>query len=139
MALTARQTAFYNDTVDVYSRPAPATRGAGSLWIGDLSYSTAAAQTAVPCMWQSEPENNRYVPPAGRAEMDILFTLDRFFFEASVSIEDGDALKVTTSGHPENGRWFQVMGKGRARINRGLRRGNYQMVYAKRVDERPQA
>lgn len=139
MALTARQTSFYKDTVDIYERPTPAARGSGSLWLGDLTYSTAAAQTAVPCMWQSEPENNRYVPPTGRAEMDILFTLDRFFFEASVSIEDGDAIKVTTAGHPESGRFFQVMGKGRTRTSRGVRRGNYQMVYAKRVDARPQA
>ena len=133
MALTPRQTAFYTDRVDVFLRPTPATAGA-TKQLGDLSYATVATQTAVPCMWQSEAENNRYVPPAGRAEMDILFTLDRFFFAASVAIEDGDALQLKTTGHPENGRFFRVMGKGRTRLSRGNRRGNYQMVYAKRID-----
>lgn len=132
MALTARQTALYTDTVDVYKRPEIETSG----WLSDLDVSPTASYTAVPCLWLSQPENNQF-GVIGRSEQDNLLTLDRFHFEVGTDLEDGDFLKLTTSGHPAANAIFQVQGTGRERISRGLRQGNYMRVYAKRTDRLP--
>jgi hypothetical protein len=100
--------------------------------------SGTASYTAVPCLWLSQPENNQYSHPVGRSEQDNLLTLDVFHFEVGTDLEDGDFLKLTTSGHPAVNSYFQVQGTGRERISRGNRKGNYMRVYAKRsTDDLP--
>lgn len=133
MALTRRQVLAYNDTVSVYARPTPAL-SSGTKQMADPVYSGTATSTGVKCMWQSRPEANDYVAPIGRAEQDVMFTYDRFYFDIADAPEDGDVLELTTSGHPENGRLFRVMGRGMPRATRGRRAANNAMVYAKRID-----
>lgn len=137
MALTARQTALYTDTVDVFKRPTPTPRGTANPWATDFAMSTAATYTSVPCLWLSQPESNTYSSPVGRSEQDNLLTLDRFHFEVGTDLEDGDFLKLTTSGHPAANSFFQVQGTGRERVSRGAREGNYMRVYAKRTTAQP--
>lgn len=134
--LTTRQAAFYTDTVDVYKRPDPTARSTATPWLTDLTMSATATYTSVPCLWLSQPENN--MPGAfGRSEQDNLLTLDRFHFEVGTDLEDGDYLKLTTSGHPAQNSFFQVQGTGRERITRGKRKGNYMRIYAKRTTDLP--
>jgi hypothetical protein len=131
MALTTRQTRLYNDVVDVYRRTALAVTGL--MEVEDLEYDDTPILTDVQCLWASAPEDNRPESPLGRSEADLMDTLDRFHFEASVDLQDTDILEVKTTGHPEIGARFQIRGFGRRRITRGLRSGNYLAVFAKRI------
>lgn len=135
MALTPRQTYFYTDTVDIH-RHATLDKDANNV-VQEPQYNATAQATSVACMWQSMAEDNQLRHPAGRLENDILFTLDRFFFDVTTDIKDQDAIKVTTSGHPQVNQWFIVQGFGKARVTRSGRRGNYVLVYAKRVNTPP--
>ena len=119
MALTARQTRFYTDTVDIWARPGdgvdiPKDSNKQAL---NLVYagSSTPDQTAVKCMLQTQMEGNNYIGPLGRTAFDNIFTLDRLFLAQDVPIQDQDVVRVKTSGHPLLDPLFIVSAEGTAR------------------------
>lgn len=128
MALNARQRRAYTDTVDLWK---PADVGAdGNKNATDLTY--VIAYRGVQCHYSSTPETED-VMIAGRTKTVNIFTLDEFHFVDTQEIEDTWAIKMTTPGHPETGRWWIVDGNPKTNSWRAHKR----MVKAKNSPKPP--
>lgn len=126
MSLSRRQRRIYTDTVSIY-KPADLAVAADKS-VSDVSYPSTPTQTSVSCHLDQQPIQGE---PGleGRSERDLIFTLDRFHFGTDVEIGDTYLLKLTTVGHPNNGKFWVVEGAGQFKTWRAGK----QIVYAKQV------
>ena len=98
-----------SDLIDIYA-PSNVTVDVDSIDNGP-SYSLSASNVA--CHFEKKREGS--VPGTiGRVNADILDTTDRLHVNSSVTLGDGYAVLLKTSGHPDNGTWFMVQGEEQA-------------------------
>jgi hypothetical protein len=130
--LTARQKLAYTDRFDIYRRVDPIPENARG-FKKDISYNVAPVASMVRCLWMNHPDINSYKVPLGRTLTESADVLDVVHFPMGVDIQDQDCLRLRSTGHPQTGEWFIVMGFGAARQSRGNRQGNYIEVRIKRM------
>ena len=117
---------FFTDTVNVY-RSRRRTTG------GDMGYHPTPVVSALPCSLQSTENVDKNRGPMGLKKEDNIFTLDVIYCGVSADIRGQDVIKVTTSGHPEENSYFQIMGDKDARPDRfGMDLG-YAKVYINKI------
>lgn len=106
MALTARQTRVYTDTVTIW-RQTPTLAADGKL----TGVAWAVVASGVKCHINSDPSNFGLSPAdALLSESDNMFTLDKFDFESSVDIQATDVIKLTAGSGPFVGQFWRVRG-----------------------------
>ena len=131
MALNKRQQRYYTDLVDIY---VPGALSVGThKAVADPVYSLAYAN--VPCKYIATQEVDVPALPGLTKEVNI-FTLDQFHFDAAQPMEDTYFLHLKTTGHPESGGYWAVMGNPMTIVSAGKRKANYRQVYGKR-DTKP--
>lgn len=135
MALNARQIKLYVDRVSIWKPDNVTTSGANKKAL-DTAYPATATYTNVACYHFSKTEVAQPTFP-GRSNQDMIFTLDEFHFDAAQDVDDQYVLKLTTSGHPELGAYYIVMGGPKSRPARTRRNVNYRIVYARRTLAQP--
>lgn len=135
MSLNARQLAAFTDTCDLYkplNETAITTDANGVVSYGQNAVAGTATHTAVAFHLVPSREGSHPMIQ-GRSNHDILDTTDRAKFHIDQAIGDGWALKLTTSGHPEQNTWYTVQGE--ARTNSW--RANEREVLIKRTTKPP--
>lgn len=107
MSLNTRQKQVFVDLCNIH-KPLPWSMDAdrGNQVIGVGEFSATPSYSCVPCYRQANVELAE--PGAvGRHDDDAA---DSFDFQSGQEIGSGYALQLTTSGHPDYGMWFKVVG-----------------------------
>lgn len=133
MALTARQTTLYTDTVTIY-KPSTPSGNTSEGFTKDVSYSQVA--TGVACKFFRRGETSE-ATRVGRLPKISDYQLDRFHLDVSQELDDGYVLVITNASSPYNGYAWAVDGVPTRRQTSGSRRPNYCMAYVKHVFPKP--
>ena len=141
MARNRRQKQSMKEIVDLYAPNPPSTTG-DLREVVELTYPTTPTYTNVYAGFHAMPG---YSSPQimGRTQEDIMFTLDKFFFDVAQDIDDTWLIEIRTPGSILKGFFWFVMGDPKIHEDRGRRRANYLEVFGRRnprpsyIAERP--
>lgn len=134
MALTRRQQRLYTDTVDIFKPEATSLVDRVS---SDPRYPATPTVAGVLAYLFTSTEFANPQPHLGRTNEDMMLTLDKLHVEAAVDIDDAFVFQLKTSGHPDEGGYWMVMGNAKVRTTRGRRTTNYKEVLCKRMASAP--
>lgn len=124
--LSPRQTIAFTDIVDIY-KPVYSQTG---VKVNDESWTLAYSD--IPCFidQRSEYDANGDI---GRANQDIVFTTDIIHFHMDQEMESTWKIQIKTEGHPDYGKWEQLLGNSQTRGFRAM-----ESLYFAKSAEKPQ-
>lgn len=103
----ARTDRSLHDTGELYA-PSAFTYDADNFLVSAERYPGTATATVRCRVW---PKSEVDVPmPQGRSPRDIMDTTDVLVLKNSTDCGAGWYFKLTTSGHPDQGQWFKILG-----------------------------
>jgi len=127
-----RQRILYTFRVSIYAPAALAAVSLSDEEAQDARFDPVPTYVGVPCLYEATPEMT--TPDAiGLNKLENVFTSDKFYFEADVSLNDGYLIKMTSCQAPNSlvGRCWVTQGNSQINNTSTRRPVNNQWIYSK--------